>query len=220
MLFDRLVPEFCSDPRRQCDVSGFRAESIQVSEYDARHFVRALDHGLVDHQGNGLYRMPNSATCEQFFWEGPTAANPRRFTLWLEPIITIATVSRLHFEFGWPKALIGTQSVDWAFDVVTRLPGREGEFIAGEIKKSATEVHALVELVKAFGNEPSRSPPSSGKSRNAYKKAVALRSRQAPLFWAVGPNGLSEAFQVEYDNAQRLRLVKTTEDSLRYPQSD
>src|SRR5712664_1953376 len=40
-----------------------------------------------------------------------------KVTIWVEPIITVAVLSRLHFKWGWPKELIGTQSQKWEFDV-------------------------------------------------------------------------------------------------------
>jgi hypothetical protein len=46
-------------------------------------------------------------------------------TLWVEPIITIGALSRLHFEFGWPAAMLGMQTDDYAFDFVCREPAPE-----------------------------------------------------------------------------------------------
>ncbi|MEH6792468.1 hypothetical protein [Parasphingorhabdus sp.] len=115
ILTDRLIPEFCSDPNRGLDVAGFQQKSIKVAEEDARYFMMAWNAGLIEHQGRGLYRAPNSAASEQFFWSGSRKAQPRSFTVWLEPVITVAGLARLNFDYGWPTCLIGTQSPDWAF---------------------------------------------------------------------------------------------------------
>lgn len=171
LLFDFLIPEFCGDPIRRCDVSGFRKASIEVGKEDARYFLMAWEGGLIEHQGRGLCRASRSAASEQFFWEGRKASKRSSFTLWLEPVITISGLARLHFDYRWPKHLIGTQSSDWAFDLVTFLPSSPNEIIAGEVKKARSEIDELIRLMQDFGQRTGATPPSSVKARNAYKKS-------------------------------------------------
>lgn len=198
LLYDRLIPEFCSDPKRRCEPSTFDRASVRVRESDAADFLRAWNAGLFEHRGRGLYRSATSTVSEQFFWTGRNLPGARSFKLWLEPVITVAAFARLHFDYGWPHHLISTQSVDWAFDLVARLPDREHEFVAGEIKKTEAEIDQLLVLMKEFGRNPNLPVPASGKARNAYKKVLALRRRQAPVFWAIGPGGFSKVHAVEY----------------------
>lgn len=219
LLYDRLIPEFCSDPGRRFELAGFQRESVKVSEEDARYFLLAFNAGLVEHCGGGNYKCPQSACIERFLWEGRRASDPRRYTLSLEPVISVAGLARLHFDYGWPAELIATQSSDYALDLVAFLPGAPSEFIAGEVKKTRRELERLVELMMLFGRDATAGLPPSAKQeeRNAYKKIAALRSRQPPSFWALGPDGLSRVFKVNYSAGEFVDLVKVAEDALKFP---
>lgn len=216
VVFDELVPEFCADEKRQCNPSSFKKESVKVHETDARDFVRAWKGGLLSHQGRGLYRASRNAASEQFFWTGAKQPTPRSFTLWIEPVITVGALARLHWDYGWPKELIGTQSVDWAFDLVTFQPGAGNEHIAGEVKKSVMEIERLLLFMRQFGQNPDLEVPAAGPARNAYMKVAALRARHAPLFWAVGPAGLSKVFRVHYGSLDTVELIPTDERELHF----
>lgn len=200
LLYEELIPAFCSDPQRRCDRSTFVAASNHLGELDSRDFMEAWNAGFMEHSGRGLYRTVNGGASEQFFWTGRNVPGRRSFTLWMEPLITVAALGRLHRRYDWPKRLLRAQSVDWAFDLVAMRPGESNEYIAGEIKKTRCEVDHLVELMEHFGCHPDLAEPAkSGKARNAYKKMAALRLRRAPIFWAVGPDGYSRIFNVTYD---------------------
>lgn len=219
LLHEVLIPEFCSHPGKGCEPSGFRPDSVRVSDEDARYFLMAYDAGLIEHQGQGHYRAAASAASEQFFWEGRRALGPRPFTLWLEPIITVAGLARLHFDHRWPKDRIGMQSADWAFDLVAFLSDGANEYVAAEVKKTTKEITELIELMKMFGMEPGLPEPRSGKARNAWKKMAALRRRRPPLFWALGPDGVSHAFEVSCRSGDVIELLPTGEDALDCPET-
>lgn len=214
ILDSELLPQFCGDERRQYEQSGFRRDSFTISDVDAADFVRAWKEGLMRQQKPGLYRAARSAASEQFFWSGPRDQVPRSFTLWVEPVITVAALARLHFNFRWPVDHIGTQSWDGAFDVMAFRPGCDS--IAGEIKKSIPEITQLLELMQRFGRDPQAAMPSAGKARNAYKKIVALRARRAPVFWAVGPGGYNTVYRVEYGVDGTVDLIASHESLLSY----
>lgn len=217
ILYQRLIPEFCEDPNRGCDIAHFVRESNRLGERDARDFVEAWNAGLIEHQGRGLYRATNSAASEQFFWEGRKIQSPRSYTLWMEPVITVAALWRLHHTHKWPKHLIGTQSLDWAFDLVAMLPAEPSEYIAGEVKKTSREINHLIELMQHFACTPDAPTPSSGKLRNAYKKVAALRARKAPIFWAIGPEMFSKVFRVTYHVGGIVDLAPVDDRVLRFP---
>lgn len=219
ILHGELIPNFCSDPLRGFDATGFRAGAIGIADVDARDFLRAWAGGLIQHQGRGLYRAPKSAASEQFFWSGPKRSNPRTFTLWLEPIITVAALARLHWDHHWPLDLIGTQSSDWAFDLVAFQAGNETEEIAGEVKKTVSELDTLVREMCQFGENPDSPAPSAGVSLNAFRKVAALRTRRAPIFWAVGPGGYSSVFRVEYSPGGHVLLDPVSHDALAFENS-
>src|SRR5262245_22970384 len=108
------LPAFCK-PRHYSE-EGFAESSIGgLDPADARDFLTALDHGLVEHK-DGVFTAPCSKAKEQIFWEyGPKLVSPRPINLWIEPIITIAGLARLCGEFGWPRSQLGMQSKTWAF---------------------------------------------------------------------------------------------------------
>ncbi|MDF2114690.1 hypothetical protein PY365_03830 [Roseiarcaceae bacterium H3SJ34-1] len=217
-ILNDLLPAFCNDPARRYDIAGFRQDFSKVHEKDAKNFLRALDAGLVKLEGR-LYRAPLSRAGEQFFWDGKRAAKPRLITLWLEPIITVAALCKLHFDFQWPKQLLGTQSVDWAFDVTAYLEADLlNERIACEVKKTADELIQLVELMHHFRRSTTECP-KAGKPRNAYKKVQGLRARRAPIFWALGPGGQSLVFNVSYDEDGTLSFDEASSAALAYPGS-
>ncbi|WP_284312095.1 hypothetical protein [Labrys miyagiensis] len=168
-----------------------------------------------------------SKASEQFFSSGrkntatgeAIAKEARSVTLWLEPVITVATLARLHFEFGWPKQLLGMQSADWAFDAMAFLSSdASAEHIAGEIKKTDAEVEKLIQFMQALSRsiDPATASPR-GAEKNAFKKVKALNLRKPPLFWAVGPNGLSYVFEVGYGADEVLWFSEASEARLRCP---
>jgi hypothetical protein len=169
-------------------IGRFRKQWDRIGDRDAEDFLRGLDAGLVEHVGRGLYQAPQSKASEQFFWSGRVNIEPRTITLWAEPIITVAVLTRLHFDLGWPKHLLGTQSPDWAFDATAyQSSNLDNEHIACEVKKSDSELEQLVAFMTHFGsNQPS--DELRGPKLGAYRKVRGLRLRRAPLFWAVGRN--------------------------------
>jgi hypothetical protein len=72
-----LLPTFCDDPSRGWGCGGFKEDWKNVTEKDAADFLLALDAGLIEHQGRGLYRAPRSHASEQFFWSGKKSVLPR-----------------------------------------------------------------------------------------------------------------------------------------------
>ena len=216
ILHSELVPDFCSKPDRSFNPEGFAEASAKVTIKDARDFVRAWETGIMRHVGGGLYRAPRSSASEQFFWSGSKNGSPRPFTLWHEPVITVGVLARLHLDFGWPESCLGTQSSDWAFDVVAFQNESLLEHVAGEVKKSVAEVNALIEYMKFYGARPEEPEPLSGKARNAFKKVEALRARQAPVFWAIGPGGYDSVFRVDYGSSGKVTMRETDPSALEY----
>ena len=155
---------------------------------------------MVYDSGGGRYRCARSNAQEQIFWEGRKATQPRPLTLWMEPVITIATMARLKFDFGWPAEVLGMQSKDWAFDfAVYRSATDTNERIAGEIKKSKAEIDELVLQLRAYGQTGASAPLSAqSKHINSFKKWTALLRCRAPLFWTVGPGDYTRAFEIQY----------------------
>jgi hypothetical protein len=194
------LPTFCTDPNRQFSLSGFKESSITITDFDAGNFLRALDNGLVYDAGGGRYHCARSNAQEQIFWEGLKSIQPRPLALWLEPVITIGTMARLRFDFGWPAEVLGMQSKDWAFDfAVYRSATDKNERIAGEVKKSSAEIDELVLQLRAYGQTGATAPLSvHPKHINSFKKWTALLRCRAPLFWAVGPGDYTRIFEVQY----------------------
>ncbi len=216
-LLNDLLPTFCNDPTREWGSAGFRRDWHKVHDEDAEDFLRGLDAGLVEHVERGLYRAARSCACEQLFFGGHKKIQPRPIFLWAEPIIAVAALVRLHFDFGWPKNLIGTQTPDWAFDVTAyQTHDAENEHIACEIKKSASELNQLVTLMKQFGKSSPSGEPHTPKQKNAYRKVQSLRLRRAPIFWALGPNEESRVFNVTYSEGGLVTFDETLKQELNY----
>ena len=217
-LYNEWLPAFCKDERRQYPLDGFRDDSITVSDFDAANFLTAFEKGLVRDQGGGRYLCAQSKAQEQLFWEGSRAKSPRPITLWLEPIITIATAARLRFSFGWPEELIGMQSKDWAFDFAAFRPGDlENEHIAGEVKKSAREIDLLLEDILGFcDSQIVECPSDKPHVVNSFKKWVAIRERKPTLFWAVGPDDYTKVFRVSLSKNGFVQLAEAGLEQLHF----
>ena len=144
-----LLPAFCDHPKRGWSCEGFKKDWKNISAKDAEDFLFALDAGLIEHDDErGLYLAPKSCAGEQFFWEGKKSVSPRPITLWLEPVITVAVLARLHFKWGWPKDLLGAQSRKEEFDVTAySRSDSNNEYLACEIKKTVKELDQMVELM-------------------------------------------------------------------------
>lgn len=200
-LTDEWLPLYCNDPARNYAVSGFKGGSRSLARCDAEDFMYSIDAGLVTDIGGGRYRAPRSKATEVLFWEGAKAISPRPITLWLEPIITIAALGRLHRDYGWPGAQLGLQSADWAFDLVA-YANAESEVmaVACEVKKSSRELRHMIKCLHTLAAEPTMvSACEKSPDLNAARKWIALASARPILFWAVGPGGESTLFSVMYD---------------------
>jgi hypothetical protein len=217
-VLTELLPQYCDDPSRGWGSEGFKPNWGGVSEVDAQDFLRGLDAGLVQHIGRGQYLAKRSATKEQFFWEGKKCISPRPISLWLEPIITVAGLTRLHFEFGWPEHLIGMQSQDYAFDLAAYLGADQTtEHIACEVKNSLKQLDDLIKNMRKFGIDSVQTEAGmSNKEVNAYRKLVALRKRKAPIFWVLGPGRASFVFNMSYSVDGVVTFSPAEENLLSY----
>ncbi|CAG0954728.1 hypothetical protein GEOBC_00394 [Geobacteraceae bacterium] len=217
-LLEEWLPTYCNDPQRKYSVEGYKPSSNKVTVQDARDFMRALDHGIVTDTGGGRFRMPQSRATEVIFWEGSKTATPRPVTLWMEPVITIAAIARLHLDYGWPTDCLGTQSEKWEFDLMAFKPlDLKNEHIAGEVKKSSKELdELLIHLNKFSAGINLDYCSASPTEKNAHKKWMGLHRCHAPLFWAVGPGGDSRLFEVSYSSEGNIVLNRTSDDQLHF----
>lgn len=218
-IVEDLLPAYCNDSSRRWGCEGFKEDWTKVTEIDAADFLLALDTGLVRHQGRGVYRAPRSCANEEFFWPGSKNATPRPITLWVEPIITVAVLSRLHFLWGWPSDLLGTQSPKWEFDVTAYLASDlNNEYVACEVKKTVAELEQLVELMRRFASDrDAYDAVKSSKEQNAFRKLRGLQARRASIFWAVGPGGANKVFRMTYADGDAVTFTPASADALRYP---
>ena len=105
------LPSFCAPRAHEgIGIDGFLwGTAGRLTDHDARWFLAAVDAGLVI-EAAGFFTAPMSVHKEQLFSQGLRNKQPRTFTLWTEPIITIGALGRLHLEFGWPADRLGCQS--------------------------------------------------------------------------------------------------------------
>lgn len=203
---------YCSYPKRHYDSTGFDPSSLRVSEADARDCARAIDGGIVLDLGGGRYRAPRSSCDEVLFWQGHKKKSPRRITVWQEPVITFAALARLHYLHQWPKECLGTQSKDWAYDIVGfRASDEECPVLLGEVKKSAREIRALRDDLLALAKGTVR----SSRSQNVLRKWDALLVSRPALLWLVGPREETYLYAPEYSGAG-AKLHEVSESALHY----
>lgn len=212
-----FLEPFCNSPHRNLAAEGFVTSSMEkLDPRDAADFLSAVDEKLVSH-ANGFFTAPCSKAKEQIFWTGLKSKSPTRLTLWLEPIIAMAGLMRLHRDHGWPVSLLGMQSKTWAFDLVGYAENRKNEVLACEIKKTVREVDVLIDFMRNQGSDPVEMLSNmKGGERNAFKKVLALRETRASTFWALGPGGFGRIFHVEYGDSGEVRLSTTDERVLGY----
>jgi hypothetical protein len=216
----RLTPEwlipFCQ--ARSYTHDGFDEQGIKrLSPTDASDFMEAVDTGLVSHQ-NGTFSAPLSKAKEQIFWQGPRDSVPRKVTLWLEPIITIAALRRLQRDFLWPMNQLGLQSKTWAFDLVAYSDDLITESLTCEVKKTEREVDALIECMIRHLNTPlDAAVEFKGSERNAFMKILALRKSACSVFWVLGPGRYGYIFNVVHEENGEISLQVATESALRAP---
>lgn len=215
-LREEWLPAYCKDPKRSYLVEGFRSGEPDLTEQDARDFLRALDSGVVTFGDRQRLRMAHGLASETLFWEGERKIAPRPISLWLETVITVAAAGRLHLDYAWPTETLGMQSRDNAFDLMAfRPPDFLKEQIAVEVKKSVREVEQLVaNLAKCCAGEHDESC-RKGKRMNAHRKWVALIGRRPRLFWAVGPFPESRVFRV-VACGDSIRLEPSNDTELRF----
>ena len=215
-LHNDWLVAYCQDPQRGYDVAGYREDSNKVTPLDATDFLWAMDHRLLEDHGGGRYRLPKSGADVVLFWEGHKTKSPRRITLSMEPIIAIASVARLHRDFGWPKRCLGLEPAKWEFDIAAFLSESSAtEYIAGEVKKSVRELNVLLAHLQAMSGAAD-AQHTKGRT-NARRKLEGLRRGRAPLFWAVGPGGVSHLFEVSYGAQYPVQLKEVSIERLGCP---
>lgn len=186
-----------------CKTRGYSTEGLdgrgldKLSAVDATDFMEAIDCGLVDHR-DGTFLASQSKAREQIFWECEKSSVPRKLTLWLEPIITIAGLMRLKRDFLWEGNRLGLQSKTWAFDLVGYTANNSSiEHLVCEVKKTEREVDTLLELMhKNLSTPAEKEHEFKSVERNAFKKVLALRSSASKTFWALGPNDYGYVFNI------------------------
>jgi hypothetical protein len=216
------LPTFCHDSKRNLAVCGFRQQSIdKVSTTDARDCMYAIDKGLISDVGGGRYRAPQSQASEELFWAGRRKLSPQPLTLWVEPVITFAALTRLHRDCGWPAGLLGTQPRTlphrWAFDIAAHEPSQPSQYrILGEVKKTRKEAERLLtDLLRLSEGDP-------GEVRiNSRNKWEALRTHCPTIFWTIGPGGYSKVMTVSHsDGGSSITLTEGDEGLMTYPEFD
>lgn len=215
-LFSDWLPNFCNAPHRNYPSDGFKKESMEkLTSHDAHWFMKALEMELFT-EFDGFFVAPKSSAKEQIFWQGQKNIKPRPITLWIEPIITIGALGRLHTFYSWPTDNLGAQSEDWAFDLVCYKDNSDEQLIACEVKKTKREVDKLLELMMWHSCRDETEPKNSTE-KNAYRKVQGIRKAWPSLFWALGPDDYGKVFKVVRDTTtSNFELVEVDACYLHY----
>jgi hypothetical protein len=218
LVLEGLLPTFCGNPCYEREKAGFKEKWEKVSETDARDFLRAWYGGLIQHEGGGRYRAPRKSNIQLFFWAYDDGSKPKPFSLWIEAVITFGVLAKLHFDHGWPRELLGSESKGGAFDVTAFLPHElDNEYIACEVKKTTRETDDLLQMMIRFARSKSAiGSCKPGKEINALRKLSALQSRRAPIFMAVGPNADYRVFSMCYSRGGDVAFEPNTIKALNY----
>ena len=217
-LNEEWLPSFCNASHRNYSSEGFKKETIaRLDEFDASWFLQAINDGLVS-ELDGFFIAPKSKAKEQIFWQGSKAKSPRPITLWVEPIITMGALARLHEEFGWPIKNLGMQSKTWAFDLVGYKTNSNQEILACEVKKHNKEILSLLNFMQFYSSkEPIDTEPDNSVERNAYRKVKGIRESWPSVFWALGPDGQGQVFLIQrISGGQTFDLRPTDFQALNY----
>lgn len=177
--------------------------ATRLVESDAGLVERGLEWGLLRVEGNYLRtRDPRQATA--WLVEG----DPAR--LCWEYIPHAAAYVEL-MELGYPLGSVRFETpereVGMSLDlVVVSAVGRP--VILGEVKREASQITALAELLTDHAVDPGKPPSTkqggpSGLRREAWKLAHQLWGTQAPWLWLVAA-GERLAFRVFYEEGLRL----------------
>jgi hypothetical protein len=181
----KWLPDYCLDSARRYDPVGFKEVWSKLAEPDARDCMLAIDQGVVVDVKGGRWRAALSSADEVMFWEGRKDLPIRPITLWLEPVITIAAVGRLHARFGWPKEHLAMQPKGWAMDFAAYAGGDLGRpRVFGEVKKSSAELKRLRRDLLSMSEGGSKVMIST----NSAKKWQAILDSKPATLWLLGPN--------------------------------
>ena len=215
ILHDSLIPEYCQGAFLGPAGAQFRESKLKLNEDDARNFVQGWEAQLLSHIGGRKYRGAKNGAAEKFFHSRSKALVPRTFTLAQESVIAVAALARLHFAFQWPKDLLGTQSKDHSFDAVAFLPNQKTEHVACEVKTCRRDIDRLLSEMQRYCFPEYHCRVSI--KEDAFKKVLGLRTRRAPIFWAIAPSGVSEVFNVSYQESGAVVMKQANESVLKYP---
>lgn len=217
-LRDEWLPTYCHDPKRDYSVAGYRDRPNQITASDASDFMWSLDNRIVEDHGGGRYRVPRSGADVIIFWEGRKAKSPGPITLSREPVITIASIARLYRDHRWPTNCLGMEPGRWQFDFGAFLSAASSkEHIAGEVKKDVKELDRLLKHLHDMCRDGgSRISVSTAGRADACKKWEGLCRSRAPLFWAVGPGGISHVLEVSYDSEGPASFKEVSFERLAY----
>jgi hypothetical protein len=221
-IINEFLPLFCNHPSRGYDINGFTNNFSEIGDSDAKNFLRAIDAGLVglDEKGK-LYKAPRTKEGEQLFWEFDRDAPVRRTSISVEVVITIATISVLHFDYGWPKSDLGTQSLQpfrGAIDVMAHIDTTyPNGYIACEIKKDKPKTDQLIKDVIGLGSRPAVELQRKHNLYTTNRKVDALRYWRPPIFWALGPEGYGSVFKMAYAEDGTMAFERGSLADLQYP---
>jgi hypothetical protein len=216
-LWNEWLPTYCHDPKRGFALAGYKASSNKVTPVDAWDFLRALDSHVVEDCGGGRYRLnkrgrrnhllgraKGQITTANYVVDG--ASHHDRVGGALAPRLRLAT------------ELLGDGVAQRAVRFHAFLSEASAtEHIAGEVKNSVKGLDLLLEnLVKTCRDPALQMATATAAQVNAYRKWEGLCRSRAPLFWAVGPGGVSHLFQVSYRSQSEVCLHEVSTDCLAY----
>ena len=200
---------------------GAPLSSPDVGWLDATHFHRAVECGLAEIDHDGSYRVVADPATNMFSRGRSDSGHPIPVIETPEHIIGLATMARLHLDFGWPKECLNGHPHESSFSIVASVfPKSSSVHIVCDVRKTVDELVRLVASVMVICRKmPLTSSQASDEDECSARRWLRIFQRDRPsLFWVIGPSGAGIVYQLSYRGVYiQLNKVLDAVSCLNYP---
>ena len=153
--------------------------------------LRAVDEGLVEIRDGREIVWPHCGARPLLIDQGERKSTPRRISVRVEDVLTLAALYELVERRGWPRDHVWLEPKigrGWPLDLAVRQgPGPAAQMvIAAEAKSSDALANKLVTEVRECGARGEHDEGACGK-RNSHRKYRALVAESPCVFLVLSP---------------------------------
>lgn len=194
--------------------------SPHIAWADAKHFRRAVECRLAELDHDGSYRIHSDQASDVPSEGQLDCGRPIRVVRTPEHVIGVAAMARLHLDFGWPRECLTYHLHGSSLSITASLlPKSRSVHVVCDVRKTVDEVARLVANVTTLCRRmplPSRLASEEGCA--AQRWVENFQQDCPPLFWAIGPSGVSTLYQLSYlDGCIEFDKVADVASRLTYP---